>query len=474
MVALTIERTEWDGALALWDGYLSAAIAAGILPPSGPETARVLLHMAALFPEDPEETLDSVGVKSEAEMRALIRRGELPACFDRGALLERARAADPDPQVFRALVAHYAQREPKRAEMEAEAWRRTHPQELEPLLHLIRAAEGRGAIRKALALLAEAEAIDRVHPEVRQARFRLLLAGAERRIKEGKPALALRDLDLLEQEPRAGEGDHRAYLLALRWTAASCAGDAPAATGLEQQLMATLGNPVAYELILGVAANAVGVKAPRPSMPAEPPQVIEGLARALDLFRALKRPLRVPAALLARVEAALPTASMAQLYSLCAGGLWIEQPALTYAASGRGLAQDGPLLHRFLLARGQALTSGMTPAEHERARDCLLAARELAARARDLDAVREAAAALASLRSKPDVDPWMWSDPAPSDEPPTQEEILRIIAAERRRQPAPALFAGKASPRRRRARSSRRDELHGLMDALMMWVEERL
>jgi hypothetical protein len=235
-----------------------------------------------------------------------------------------------------------------------------------------------------------------------------------------------------------------------------------------------MGNPVAYDLILGAAADAVGLKAPRPSRPPEPSQVIEGLARALDLCRALNRPLRVPAALLARVEPALPAASLAQLHSLCVGGVWLNQPALTYAASGRGLAQDGPLLHRFLLARGQALTSGMTPADHERARDCLLAARELAARTRDMDAVRDAASALASLRSEPDVDPWLWSDPAPSDEPPTQEEILRIIAAERRRQPAPALFAGKASPRRRRARSSRRDELHGLMDALMMWVEERL
>ena len=45
---------------------------------------------------------------------------------------------------------------------------------LEPLLYLIRAAERRGASRKALALLAEAEALDRVHPEVRQSRFRLL------------------------------------------------------------------------------------------------------------------------------------------------------------------------------------------------------------------------------------------------------------------------------------------------------------
>src|SRR5262245_6356705 len=184
LLALTLERGEWDTALAMWDGYLTAATATGLLPTTGPEIARVLLHMANLFPADPEDVLDTLEVESEQQLRRRIRTGQLPACFDRAALLERARVADPVPQVERALVAHYDQwGDPKRAETEAEAWRRAHPQDLEPLLYLIRAAERRGAIRKALALLAEAEALDRVHPEVRQSRFRLLLAGAERRIR---------------------------------------------------------------------------------------------------------------------------------------------------------------------------------------------------------------------------------------------------------------------------------------------------
>jgi len=145
--------------------------------------------MAALFPSDPEEVWEVLDVESEEALQRHVRAGQLPACFDRDGLLERARQADPDPQVFRALVAHHDQRQPKRAEAAAEAWRRAHPQDLEPLLYLIRAAERRGAVRKALNLLAEAESINRVHPEVRQSRFRLLLAGAERRIKEGKLAL---------------------------------------------------------------------------------------------------------------------------------------------------------------------------------------------------------------------------------------------------------------------------------------------
>ena len=37
LIALTLERSEWDTALAMWDGYLSAATATGLLSTTGPE-----------------------------------------------------------------------------------------------------------------------------------------------------------------------------------------------------------------------------------------------------------------------------------------------------------------------------------------------------------------------------------------------------------------------------------------------------
>ena len=43
LLALTLERGEWDTALAMWDGYLTAATATGLLSTTGPERARVLL-----------------------------------------------------------------------------------------------------------------------------------------------------------------------------------------------------------------------------------------------------------------------------------------------------------------------------------------------------------------------------------------------------------------------------------------------
>jgi hypothetical protein len=469
LLALTLERGEWDTALAMWDGYLTAATATGLLPPTGPEVARVFLHMANLFPADPEAVLDTLEVDSEQQLRRRIRTGHLPSCFDRAALLERARVADPVPQVYRALVAHYDQwDDPKRAEAEAEAWRRAHPQDLEPLLHLIRATERRGAIRKALTLLADAETLDRVHPEVRQSRFRLLLAGAERRIKEGKPALALDDLERLAHEPRASEGDHPAYLLALRWIAAQQRGDTAAAAQLEQALSTTVANPVLRDLILESLGASLKVQLPPlPATSSTPAQVIDGLARACDLFRALDRPLTVSAAVLKRAEQSLAHASAAQLHALCAGGLWMNRPSLAYHAAGRGLALSDPLAYRFLLARGQALCVSRAADGEDRARACLRAGRELASRARDMDTVREASAALDNLPEWPLLNAMFTGMFSPPTETAlTQEEIAHIIEHECQSRRAPQFTATPTSRKRRRSKSPRRRLPRGLLEEI--------
>ncbi|MBI3797775.1 MAG: hypothetical protein HY268_12510 [Deltaproteobacteria bacterium] len=473
LIALTLERRQWDAALDWWDSYLTAAAAAGTLPTTGPELARVLLHMVALFPADPDEVCDILGVDDEKELQRLIRAGEIPAFFDRRALLERARVADSDLVVFRALVAYYDQRDPKRAEAEAEAWRRAYPQDLEPLLYLMRAAERRSALRKALDLLATAELLNRVHPEVRQSRFRLLLTSAERRLKEGKPALALDDLALLAQEPRAGEGDCKAYLLALSWAVAHKIGDTAATTRLEQTLATTVDNPVLAELTLGTVAGVLGIKLPLQTGSPTQLQAIDGLARACDLFHTLGRPLTVPAALLTQVEKDLASATSAQLHSLCVGGLWLGRPTLTYAASGQGLTQDGPLVHRFLLARGRALSAATTQREQDRARQCLRAARELASRARDMEAVREASAALDSL---PD---WSAFDALlqgvltpPAEAPPTQEEVARTITVECRSRSIPRFMGQKASRKPRRTPSPRQQLPRGLLNEMLSFLLE--
>jgi hypothetical protein len=462
LAALAVEPTgAWDAALAMWDQYLAAAIAIGTLPARGLEPALILLHMVELFPADPREVWDLFDVESEEELRRLIHAKELPECFDRGRLLERALAAHPDSRVFRALVAHHDAREPKRANAEAERWRRAHPQELEPLLYLIRGAERRGSIRRALGLVAEAETLNRVHPEVRQSRFRLLLASAERRIKESKLPLASTDLDLVEREPRAGEGDHAAYLTALRWAIARKAKDAEAAAGLEGALAARTGNPVLNELILDSVSNAFGVEPPSPCRMPSPSETIDAVARGLDLFRGLERPLAVRPYRFTHVEGSVSRASAAQLHSLCLGGLWLPRPSLTYVASGQGLAVGGPLLHRFLLARGRVLGTAIGWEERERARQCLRAARALAGRARDQETVREASATLETLVSAHTFNPFGPADDERGELTP--EAISSIIAAERGHRHLPHFEAPTASRKRRRRRRRQGDLLDDLL-----------
>jgi len=449
------QHGDWPDAVLVWDAYRAAAVRAGTLRPEGPEMGRLLLHMAEQFPSDPEDIRDEFDVESDAELEALLRAGELPNCMDRAGLLARARAADPSPAAFRALVRHYDARDPQAAEAEAKAWRRQHPRDLEPILYIVRAAERRGAFQKALRVLADAESINQVHPDVRRSRFRLLLATAERRIRDAEPDLADRALDELDHEPGAGEGDTGAYLLALRWAVERRRGDASAAARVGDTLTARTGNPALTHLTLTAVARLLEVEETAvPGGAAAPAQSVEALARAAVLFRKLERALFVPPELAARAEQDVGRASTAHLHALCAAGLAIGRPSLTYAASGVGLARDAGSVHRFLLIRGRALQMAAAHREHERAERCFRAARELAGRARDLDAVREASAALAEISARaraPGFAGWRFLD----EEPLTPEETARVVADERSRQSLPR-FTGAPPRRRRRRRAAQR------------------
>jgi hypothetical protein len=126
-----------------------------------------------------------------------------------------------------------------------------------------------------------------------------------------------------------------------------------------------------------------------------------------------------------------------------------------------------PLAYRFLLARGQALCAGRAFEVEERTRACLRAARELASRARDMEAVREASAALDGL---PD---WGMFDAVltgmlspPTETALTQEEIAHIIERERRSRTTPQFPATPTSRKRRRSKPPRRRLPRGLLQEI--------
>jgi hypothetical protein len=478
LVALTLERTAWDEALDWWANYIAVAHQKGVLAKQGPDIARVWLRMASLFPADPLEVLDIFDAESEEDLREQIRSGEVPAHADREMLLKHAHAAEPSPMTFRALVAHYDQwGDGKRAEAEAEAWRQAYPQELEPLLYMIRAAERRGASRKALELLAQAEALNRLHPDVRQSRFRLLLASAERRVREGKVNLALEDLAQLAQEPRATEGEVKAYLFALSWASALKSKNDEGATRLEQGFRAMVANSVLSDLVLDALTESIKIKFPRQASPPSAEEAIDGLVRAYALFQSVDRPLpQLDTKILTQIEKNVSHASLAQLHALCQSGLLMGRPALTYLAAGHGLTQEGPLQHRFLLARGQTLVGAHGFQQQTRARRCLQAARVLAGRARDLDAVREASQALESLPSE-------WGllntflppgfGPPPEEAEPTPEDIAVTINVERG-SPHPPRLATKKPARVARSKKPKRDRAaFDMLDEMLSSLDPR-
>jgi hypothetical protein len=170
-------------------------------------------------------------------------------------------------------------------------------------------------------------------------------------------------------------------------------------------------------------------------------------------------------AVLKRAEQHLENASVAQLHALCAGGVWMGRPALTYHAAGRGLASSDPLAYRFLLARGQALCAGRTLDGEERARACLRAARELASRARDMDAVREASTTLDSVPEWGMFDAMLTGMLSPPTEAAlTQEEIACIIERERQSRRTPQFTATSTPRKRHRSKPPRLRLPRGLLE----------
>jgi hypothetical protein len=176
--------------------------------------------------------------------------------------------------------------------------------------------------------------------------------------------------------------------------------------------------------------------------------------------------------LLTQVQKDLSGASSAQLLSLCLGGQVLGRPALAYVAAGQGLARDGVLAHRFLLARGQALRACWGPTEQDRARECLRAARELANRARDLDAVREAAMALDEL---PDFDllgAFLTGTRSPLGETSlTQEDIHNVISHERDILKVPQFPLTKGARKPRKSKPPRRRLPRGLLDDMLSLLD---
>jgi hypothetical protein len=112
--------------------------------------------------------------------------------------------------------------------------------------------------------------------------------------------------------------------------------------------------------------------------------------------------------------------------------------------------------------------------EQDRARECLRAARELANRARDMDAVREAAMALDELPNLSLLGALLTGKGSPFGETAmTQEDINNVIRHERGIHKVPQFPLTKGSRKPRKSKPPRRRLPRGLLDDMLSLLDPR-
>ena len=442
-----------------WDQFRRHAVQEGWFPADSPEVAAIYLHMVDILDHIPREELRDVQRAfgdPVADMRYRHRSRFMSEAEEKNfdsyyhlypeRLFARACAIDPEPELFMRWLEWARQdRSWKLAEEAAEAWKRACPKDSRPLLNLMDLAEKRGALKKALGCLEQAEGLAALNPEVRRARLRLLVATAKRHLEQRKAHLVDRDIEDLEALPQTQEGDRPAFLAALAWAVSVLRGDPESASGSLTQVAARMGSRVAAAMVVSAVAdacelqNAVTERHCKLSGALDEKEPLAvAVARACALGDDLGWPLAVPPALEERLLDELRSAGhimdARQLRLLAEAALRLNHRQLAFAASGAGLAKDGATQARFLLLRGRALPLY----EPDRRDRCFAAAAELARRQRDMGLVDEA---VDCRRGQPFMgrhDPFALGPSSMST-----EELNRVLNHEKQSTEFPEFRAGK-------------------------------
>jgi hypothetical protein len=379
-------------AVIAWEEFRRDALKEKWFAANTPEDGVLSLHMAELVARVPEDVLE--------EMRQRGRSGPFPNCegalsldklMSPDALYERSCRADPHPEAFRSwLEWARKQRDYRAADYAAERWAQTRPQDVTPLLWLMESSESRGAFKKSLKYLAQAEELDRVNPEVRKAKLRLLVAGVLRHLRQRKVHLARPGIDGIAALPETREGNQALCLAALRRICAVIDNDLEAAKRHEAEVARRLENTFAAHFLHQALTQAAGMWPELAQSPpcsidsAESAGLLAGVARVSTLGAVLGFPIVLPGdwelrltALVGAPDHALDTAQLLALGELARRS---EAFPLSFAVSVAGLA-SGAADARFLFLRAQTLPGWLS----ERRRRCLAAALELARRERDME-----------------------------------------------------------------------------------------
>jgi hypothetical protein len=389
--------------LIAWETFRVVALEEKWFAAESLEDGVLLLHMAGLAARVPadlaEELLQLADPEDSVSQTELTPR----QLFSPDVLYARACAADPHSEAFQFWLGWAKkQRDWRAADQVAERWRQACEKDVAPLLWLMESSEKRGAYQKSLKYLHQAEQLDRLNPEVRKAKLRLLLADVLRHFRQRKPHLAKSGIERIESllEPA---GSLAAFTNALRRICAALEKDHDAVRRHRAEAEGHLGNPVAaYVLDRGIVDAAVlapeeALLTPLDLSSHTGGTLVKGLAKACLLGDSVGIPAAIPENWKDRLRTccmdpaiALDTAEMLVLGE---AAIRSQAPELAFAVSVRGLARGGADA-RFLFLRARSLPPGVS----ERRADCLSAALELAHREGNKDL---AGKLLEELRGRP-------------------------------------------------------------------------
>jgi hypothetical protein len=479
------------GSVFVWEDFRKQAFKERWFSANTPEDGALSLHMAQIAERIPsdlvEEMLEDLmlekGTPGGSDHSGCDTSLPPARLLSPDSLYERACNADPHSEAFQKWL-NWAkkQRDSRIADRVAQLWRQSQPQGVAPLLWLMESDEKRGAYQKSLKFLEVAEQLDRVNPEVRKAKLRLLVAGLLRHFRERKTHLAAQGIDRIEALSDALDGNLVPLISALRRMCAALEKDLEAVRRHEAELETRLGNPAAaYVLQRGVLDAAV--LAPAEAF-LQPPEItsddgislLTGLAKACALGDLVGVPLAIPQQWEDRLSASSihPELSLdtAQVLVLGEAAMRSQAPKLAFAISAAGLASGGADAS-FLFLRAWALP----PWASGRRYHCLSAALELARRERNTDL---AGRLLDELRSHPrdmfGLDDFM-DEIAPEDYCLESELLNDILEEERadKQFPVPGQSAvpgyvrqrwDSPKPRRRRAELDEDADLPELQELL--------
>ena len=321
------------------------------------------LHMAEVVRRLPPDFLN------ETKMNERIRPslGDVAYILNPDELYGRACALDPHSEAFMQWLAWAEEAPPFERgrtdpEQIARAWHKAVPTDIKPLLFLIAKREATDAYHSAVEFLSKAEAIDSLHSDVRNARYRLSIGKACSQIKRKKPNEAEETVQAIAGLPQAAEGDRPAVLTAMRCVIHTVRGDRSGAELLRTETEQRLGNRSAASVLIRVLAKQckLGKNAPPVYLRVTDRETLaQGMARTSVLLSELKMPFELPSVFFNALREVFPSSapSLTVEHLLALGDLASveENSLLLYEISSAGLQRGDEFAPHFLLIRADAL-----------------------------------------------------------------------------------------------------------------------